>query len=113
MRKIHTAVLAALVFAGFAVTSQAVQAETLVCKGGIVSIGDTVGEVLHKCGEPAYKTQREKGYVSQSTTGYREKTFASVTVDDWTYNFGPNEFQYRLLLENGSVSRIESLNYGY
>jgi hypothetical protein len=113
MRKIHTAVLATLVFAGFAVTSQAVQAETLVCKGGIVSIGDTVGEVLHKCGEPAYKTQREKGYVSQSTPGYREKSFASVTVDDWTYNFGPNEFQYRLLLENGTVSRIESLNYGY
>jgi hypothetical protein len=111
--KIHTALFAGMVFAGFAVTSQAVQAETLICKGGIVSIGDTMGEVLNKCGEPAYKTQREKGYVSQSATGYREKTFASVAVDDWTFNFGPNEFQYRLILENGRVSRIESLNYGY
>jgi hypothetical protein len=53
------------------------------------SIGDTVGEVLHKCGEP------------------------TMSIDGWTCNVGPNQFQYRLILENGRVARIESLAEGY
>ncbi|BDV42957.1 hypothetical protein GURASL_18800 [Geotalea uraniireducens] len=43
----------------------------------------------------------------------RDRTVTEVTVDDWTFNFGPDRFQYRLLLEDGRVTRIESLDYGY
>jgi len=35
------------------------------------------------------------------------------SIDDWLFNFGPNEFQYQLILENGRVTRIDSLDYGY
>ena len=97
----------------FQTTSYAVETGTLSCHGGIVSIGDTVGEVISKCGQPAYTTQRERKNVEQAANGARDKTITSTTIDDWTFNFGPNQFQYRLVLENGRVTQIESLDYGY
>jgi uncharacterized protein DUF2845 len=89
----------------------ATESETMRCARGIVSIGDTAGEVLGKCGEPAYATQRMEKRGDER--GYRYRTFTTVAIDDWTYNFGPNEFMYRLLIENGRVAMIESLEHGY
>lgn len=86
---------------------------TLSCQGGIVSIGDNAGEVIGKCGQPAYTTQRERKNVENNAKGTRDKVITSTVIDDWTFNFGPNQFQYRILLENGIVTQIESLNYGY
>lgn len=83
------------------------------CKGGLVSVGDTAVDVLAKCGEPAYKNQ---GVVTRvlPRTQYGERAVVSVTADQWLFNFGPNEFQYQVLLDGGRVFRIESLsNYGY
>jgi hypothetical protein len=91
----------------------ATETGSLSCRGGIVSIGDTAGEVLSKCGQPAYTTQREEKRVEGGPKSSRDLTITTTTVDDWIFNFGPNEFQYRLLLENGRVARIESLGYGY
>ncbi|MGD0845263.1 MAG: DUF2845 domain-containing protein [Geobacteraceae bacterium] len=34
-------------------------------------------------------------------------------MDDWTFNFGPDRFQYHILLKNGRVWKIDSLGYGY
>lgn len=86
---------------------------TMRCNGGIVSIGDTAGEVISKCGQPAFATQREQKKIEEGPKGSRERTVTVVTIDDWTFNFGPNQFQYQVLLENGRVTRIESLDYGY
>ncbi len=86
---------------------------SMFCKGGIISTGGTASELLAKCGQPAYSTQREEKRVTDGDTKGTDKTIVTVAVDDWLYNFGPNQFQYRVILENGIVVRLESLDYGY
>jgi hypothetical protein len=94
-------------------STYAVATESVRCQGGIVSLGDTAGAVMSKCGQPAYTAQRERKDVEADSKGFGNKSISIVTIDDWTFNFGPNEFQYRLVLENGKVTGIESLDYGY
>ncbi len=101
-------VLAAVRTPGFAT-----ETGTMRCSGGIVSIGDFAGEVLAKCGQPALTSQREEKRVEPAPKGSRDRIVSYVTIDDWTYNFGPNQFQHQLTLENGRVAHIESLGYGY
>jgi hypothetical protein len=91
-------------------TGIASETETCICRNGIVSRGDILAEVVKKCGEPAQSYQREEKRV-EIVRGI--KTISTVAIDDWTYNFGPNEFMHRILFENGRVVRIESLDYGY
>ena len=91
----------------------ATETGTMICRGGIVSIGATAGELLSKCGSPVYSTQREQKRVEGGTKYSRERFITTISIDDWIFNFGPNEFQYQVLLENGRVARIESLGYGY
>jgi hypothetical protein len=97
----------------FHTSTYAVETNSMRCLGGIVSIGDTAGAVMSKCGQPAYTTQRERKDVEENSKGSGSKAISIVTIDDWTFNFGSNEFQYRLVLENGRVTGIESLDYGY
>ena len=73
----------------------------MICTGGIVSIGDTAGEVLNKCGEPATRSQRERKVVEKDSYDSGKKVVITVNVDDWTFNFGPNQFQYQFTFENG------------
>jgi hypothetical protein len=91
--------------------AHAVQTGSLFCGDRIVSIGDNAGEVMSKCGQPAYAVQHDEKLVDRINHGSRIIT--TVTVDDWTFNFGPDRFQYRLILKNGMVTDIESLDYGY
>ena len=94
----------------------ATETATMICKNGIVSKGDFAGDVVSKCGEPAGKSQREEKRFEKTkeSGGAKEKTVVTtVTIDDWTYNFGPNEFMHQISLENSRVARIESLGYGY
>jgi hypothetical protein len=100
-----------LIVAATQLPSYAVQTGTLYCDGRIVSIGDSAGEVLGKCGQPAYTVQHEEKIVDRIYPGRRVIT--TVMIDDWTFNFGPDRFQYRLILKNGMVTDIESLDYGY
>ena len=86
---------------------------SMFCDGGLISTGDTAGEVIAKCGQPAYTTQREEKRVTDVGRQGGDTIVTIVVIDDWMYNFGPNRFQYRLILENGIVRRIESLDYGY
>jgi hypothetical protein len=91
----------------------ATETGTMICTGGIVSLGHTAGEVVSKCGQPATTTQRELKHVEEGVKGSRDRTVTTISIDDWIFNFGPNQFQYQLVLENGKVARIESLGYGY
>jgi len=86
--------------------AQAGETDSCICRNGIVSKGDLIVEVLKKCSQPAQKYQREE-------TRILTRGISIVTVDEWIYNFGPNEFMYSLRFENGRVARIESLDYGY
>jgi len=93
--------------------ANATETGTMICNGGIVSIGDTAGEVIGKCGSPATSSKREDKKIERESQNSRVKEISTVSIDDWTFNFGPNQFQYQVILENGRVARIESLNYGY
>ncbi len=108
LRIITTALLAA---AG-PVAGAATETGTMMCAKGIVSIGTTAGEVLATCGQPATATSREDRRVAREwQSGGRRLT--TVSIDDWIFTFGPNQFQYQVILENGRVVRIESRDYGY
>lgn len=106
---------AGLLLAGicFPSAASATDSGSLSCERGIVSLGDSGGEIVAKCGPPSFTTRREEKRVSDAAKVARDRTVTEVTVDDWTFNFGPDRFQYRLLLEDGRVTRIESLDYGY
>lgn len=87
--------------------------DTMSCTNGIVSTGDTVGVLFAKCGQPTYSAQREDKRVTGSGVKGGTKIISSVAVDDMLYNFGPDRFQYRVVVENGIVRKLESLDYGY
>jgi hypothetical protein len=113
MKKLLHAGLAVLFVALSQAPAFASEPGSMFCHGGIISTGDTVGEVLAKCGQPTYATQREEKRVYGGYWRGAERLITTVAIDDWLYNFGPNRFQYRLVLENGFVRKIESLEYGY
>jgi hypothetical protein len=84
---------------------------TLDCPGGIISAGDTRVDLLGKCGEPDSKEFHEEEISEQLDRGVRRKLF--VNVEDWTYNFGPNQLQRIVTLKNGTVAHIRTGNYGF
>jgi hypothetical protein len=93
-------------------STYALTSDSVRCSGGLISVGDMAPDVLNKCGQPAYATQREEKVVTENfVTG--DRLITTVVVDDWTFNFGPDRFQYRLILKNNKVWQIESLDYGY
>jgi hypothetical protein len=79
--------------------------------------GDTAYEVLARCGEPAFREARvELRTLAVTTDGGGAVVAAqsvTVTVEVWTYDFGPSAFVRRLTLEDGKVVRVETGSYGY
>lgn len=67
----------------------------LRCGTELVSEGESVLKLLEHCGEPA----------SGDPALYLGRA-------EWTYNFGPNEFMYRVVIQDGEVERIEELGRG-
>jgi hypothetical protein len=94
-----------------------VQASSSIrCDGGLVSAGDTKLDLLGKCGSPTLRDARdeERGHVAverEGGLGVGQKV--TVTVEQWTYDFGPQRFVYVATLEGGKVIAIERGGYGY
>ena len=88
-------------------TATTAYADTMRCKGGIISTGASDIEVIAKCGPPT--SVNEYGNVEHR--GHRSEDINRMEA--WTYNFGPYEFMYKLIMKNGVVSRIESLEPGF
>ena len=76
-----------------------------------ISVGDSAAEVAAKCGEPTLKDQLEEITQEQLDANTSRKVY--VTVEHWTYNFGPNQFLRILTIRNGKVMNIEAGDYGY
>ncbi len=90
--------------------ADALQTGTMRCRSGIVSINDTIPDVLSKCGPPSFQDRRDESHAY----GPRySRSYETITIDDWIYNFGPQEFMYKVIFQNGRVARIESLDKGY
>jgi Protein of unknown function (DUF2845) len=104
------------------------------CGSRIVKEGDPLVKVLKYCGDPAATQQRVilrsgvpwhhggrvivegNGSRIESSRGelavHRYST-VEVVVDEWTYNLGPHKLMRMVRFENGLVSEVTTLGYGY
>lgn len=102
----------------------AIAGETAAFRGGstsmrcgtvLVSLGDTKLETLLKCGEPVWRETLAGGCCPGSylrRAGGRFKTYSGF-FEEWTYNFGPQQFMRILRFQNGRLVDIELGEYGY
>jgi hypothetical protein len=81
------------------------------CSEQVVSVGDTKSDVIAKCGEPAWKDTRQEELKEKLDDGREHKIL--VTIEDWTYNLGPNRFVRILTFRNGRLTDIRTGKYGY
>jgi Protein of unknown function (DUF2845) len=94
-----------------ALTCVDVYADSLSCSGGIISTGDRSADVLAKCGSPDSKDSHLEEVTQRIDADTKQKVY--VTVEEWTYNFGTNQFMRIVVLKNGQVTEILTGNYGY
>lgn len=79
------------------------------CQGKTVITGDTPEEVTAKCGEAALKEHRVVLIEETDRSGTRRIT---TTIDEWTYDFGPEELMPLYRFENGKLADSRIVGYG-
>jgi hypothetical protein len=84
----------------------------LPCKGQTVNIGETMNEVTAKCGEAAFKEQRTVTVEETTTEGTGGTTKTTTTIDEWAYDFGPEELVQLYRFEKGILKDISSKGFG-
>jgi hypothetical protein len=101
-----------------------VRAADLRCGTRIITLGERKYDVLRKCGEPSnvtswdeIRTKNEFGAgVLGPDPGFRRWPLwveELVTIEEWEYNLGPNQFIRYLVFENNRLIRITEGDYGY
>jgi hypothetical protein len=91
----------------------------LRCGPFLVLEGDHIYQALQKCGQPDFRYTRVEyrwigvqGYgLTQPGLGFGN--LVPVYIDEWIYNFGPQQFMQRLIFENGRLIQIKILGYGH
>lgn len=106
--------LLALLFFASPLTAHA---DALRCGSRIVVISDSQEQLRSVCGEPtSVQQQRILAPQFYTVNGRRYRIgeeFIEVTVEFWTYNFGPQKLMRRVRIEDGVVTDMETLGYGY
>jgi hypothetical protein len=88
-------------------------ADSMRCGTKLMTDGDPAAKVEALCGPPAGIERRQ---VLRSYYHHRGIPFPGafeVTVEFWTYNFGPHKLMYRLRFEDGLLVDVETLGHGY
>jgi len=100
-------------------------ASDLRCGSKLISIGDYKYDVLRKCGDPVnvetWEEMRIRRDLILSTpiSPNQEILLRSplakeyVTIEEWQYNLGRNQFMRYLRFENGKLTKIVTGDYGY
>jgi Protein of unknown function (DUF2845) len=88
------------------------------CGTKLVSKGDTRDQVATKCGEPTEVMKltsifRRPTIWANGRPYYLGEDFVEVPVEGWVYNLGPNKLMRKVIFEDGVVSDIVTLGYGY
>lgn len=111
-----TAVAALLLLAALAGTAPA-RADALRCGTRLVTEGDTRAQVEARCGAPADIVRRTRlaapiiwRHGRPYRVGHGE---IEISVEEWTYNLGPQRFMRRVRFEDGLVVAVDTLGYGY
>jgi hypothetical protein len=86
-------------------------ADSFSCKDGIISTDDRSADVAAKCGDPDFRDSHQEEVTQRLDTNTKQKVF--ITVEEWTYNLGPNQLMRIVVLKNGKVAEIRTGNYGY
>jgi hypothetical protein len=80
------------------------------CPDGFVSTGETLYAVRVKCGEPNFWDQRLEQ--TRITDRNGRSLELSRTVDEWTYDFGPDRLVTTLVFHDGRLRDIRTGSYG-
>jgi hypothetical protein len=108
---------------GMAATSTVQADDSLSCKQRIISIGDSMYEVRSLCGDPDFVQQRRvrrsaRGSIrnqclpgARCNNGWEDSI--EMTIDEWTYDFGPNRFVQFLIFEDGKLVQVRNGEYGH
>ena len=98
---------AALAFSGPAA------ADSMRCGTKLMTDGDPADKVEAYCGRPASIERHEIVRPYYYNHGYPIHSAYEVSVELWTYNFGPNKLMYRLRFEDGLLVDVDTLSHGY
>ncbi len=88
--------------------------QSLRCSDKIISEGATSQELASLCGDPA-QVEHKTIYndLSTGTSNVVARAATEIHVEMWIYNFGPNRLMQRIWIQDGVITRIESLGrYG-
>jgi hypothetical protein len=98
---------ALLLLAGLAL---AWPARALDCPHGRVTLGEPLGQVALRCGEPTLWDQRLQELVVSLPDG--SQLDRSRTVDEWTYDLGPDRLIRILVFHDGQLVDLRTGGYG-
>jgi hypothetical protein len=82
-----------------------------VCDSDEIKKGLTQYEIMQRCGEPFFKDTRNEERLI--TVNKHTNRLAIIRIDEWTYNFGPNQFLRILKFENGKLVDVETGDRGF
>ena len=102
--------LTLIILLSFGVFPLTANADSLSCDGGIVSSGDSVVDLLMKCGQPDWKESHQEEITDRFAPGLKQRTY--ITVEQWTYNFGPQQLLRTITLKNSVITEIRTGRYG-
>ena len=108
-------------------------AAALRCGSRLISDGAPQGKVLRFCGEPEsvqVRTLVRAGLPRNRSFArarypfdsagrddrellFADRAYEEVVIEEWTYNFGPRRLMRVIRFENGVVTSIKQLGYGY
>lgn len=91
----------------------AVLADSMRCGTKLLTDGDPADKVRAYCGAPAAIERREILRPSEYRRGVFYPGNYEVSVELWTYNFGPSKLMYRLRFEDGLLVDVDTLGHGY
>jgi hypothetical protein len=86
------------------------------CTGGLVAVGDSKLDLLGKCGKPTLVEDGLEERVAKIRDRDRIaawKARVTVSIERWTYDFGPNQFVQYVTLDAGRIVAVERGSYGY
>jgi hypothetical protein len=88
-------------------------ADSMRCGSKLMTDGDPLDKVHALCGPPASIERREILRPYGYHRGVTVHSSYEVSVEIWTYNFGPNKLMYRLRFEDGLLVDVDTLSHGY
>jgi hypothetical protein len=98
---------AAILFLSFST----VNAWAFRCGSGLVSEGDSKRQLLATCGKPMSKEKscadrQTETKINKKTGKIKRSSKCGEKVDVWYYNCGENDFIYKLIIEDGTITNI-------